>query len=73
MRYVSNKTKLIRQFKAARVLLGISQDRAAFDTELSQKCISEFESGKRDPRISTLCKLADYYGFEIQLVDKCER
>lgn len=70
---MTNKQTLLNQFKAARAILGVSQDRVAFETGIPQRTISEFESGKRDCTISTIIKLANYYGLDVKLVDTCER
>lgn len=70
---MTNQQQLINQFKAARAILGISQDRVAFETGIPQRTISELEQGKRDCKISTVMKLANFYGFEVKLVDSCAK
>lgn len=59
-----------RQLKLARQFLGMSQERAAWESGVSRIQISHIETGTADPQISTVMKLAEAYGMELKLCDK---
>ena len=62
--------ELNRKLKLARQINGWSQERAAWESGVSRIQISHIESGKADPQISTVAKLAEAYGMELKLCDK---
>lgn len=66
---LKNISNIAKQLTLARKLLGLSQERVAFDTGVSKVTISNIETGKCDPQLSTVKKLADRYGFEVKLCD----
>ena len=59
-----------KQFKIARVTLGESQEMVSIKSGIPQKTISKVETGK-EVLLSTAEKLAEYYGFRLELVDLC--
>ena len=44
---------------------GISQLKLAMDINTNQNTISRYETGEREPGISDLIKLADYFGVSL--------
>ena len=44
---------------------GITQLKLAMDLHMTQNTISRYESGEREPGISELVKLADYFGVSV--------
>jgi transcriptional regulator with XRE-family HTH domain len=42
--------------------LGLSQERLAFDCDLDPSEIGRLERGTRDPRLATICRVADGLG-----------
>jgi DNA-binding XRE family transcriptional regulator len=63
-------TNISKQFKIARVTLGESQEMVSIKSGIPQKTISKIETGK-EVLLSTAKKLAEYYGFRLELVDLC--
>ncbi len=63
-------TIISKQFKIARVTLGESQEMVSIKSGIPQKTISKVETGK-EVLLSTAEKLAEYYGFRLELVDLC--
>lgn len=51
--------------KERRSILGLTQQDLADYTGLSVRIIKSIESGKGNPSMSTLCKIADILGLEI--------
>ncbi len=49
------------RIKELRKAKGISQLKLAMDLNTSQNTISRYETGEREPGISELIKLADYF------------
>ena len=52
----------LREIRKSR---GISQLRLAMDLNMNQNTISRYETGEREPGISDLIKIADYFGVSI--------
>lgn len=59
--------QICRDLKHARQDIGLSQERVAWETSISQSTICELERGDSDPKLSTLMVLARKYGMEIRL------
>ena len=60
----------LRELRKAR---GISQLKLAMDLNTNQNTISRYESGEREPGISELVKLADYFGVSVDyLLERTE-
>ena len=52
---------------------GITQLKLAMDLHMTQNTISRYESGEREPGISELVKLADYFGVSVDyLLERTE-
>ena len=66
---MSNKqtSEVVKRLTLARKVLGLSQERVAFDTGISQTHLSNIENGKKDPRLSTVMKLMEEYELEWNL------
>lgn len=66
---MSNKqtSEVVKKLTLARKVLGLSQERVAFDTGISQTHLSNIENGKKDPRLSTVEKLMKEYELEWNL------
>ena len=60
-------SEVVKKLTLARKVLGLSQERVAFDTGISQTHLSNIENGKKDPRLSTIEKLVEEYGLEWNL------
>ena len=60
-------SEVVKNLTLARKLLGLSQERVAFDTGISQTHLSNIENGKKDPRLSTVMKLVEEYELEWNL------
>ena len=43
---------------------GLSQEKAAYDSEIDRTYLSGIENGKRNPSITVIAELADTYGVE---------
>lgn len=53
------------RLKEIRKKQGISQLKLALDLHMSQNTISRYETGEREPGITELIKLADYFHVSI--------
>ncbi len=53
------------RLKEIRKLKGISQVKLAFALNTNQNTISRYETGEREPGISELIKIADYFDVSI--------
>lgn len=53
------------RLKELRKQKGISQVKLAMDLSMSQNTISRYETGEREPGISDLIKIADYFGVSV--------
>ena len=60
-------SEVVKKLTLARKVLGLSQERVAFDTGISQTHLSNIENGKKDPRLSTVEKLMEEYELEWNL------
>lgn len=49
------------KLKDARIQAGYTQEEVEILTKISRAAISHYETGKREPSIETLAKLADFY------------
>lgn len=47
---------------------GLNPRRVALDLNISEGTLSEWKSGKRQPNVSTLIKVADYLGCSIDFL-----
>lgn len=56
------------QVKAIRESMGISQEKLADNIGLTWRSIPNIESGKVNPKISTLQKIADYLNCELKIL-----
>lgn len=62
-----HQIKLIKIIKARRETLKLSQENLAELSGVGLRTLKHFESGKGNPTINTLEKLADVLGMEIKL------
>lgn len=53
------------RLKEVRRAKGISQLKLALDLHTSQNTISRYETGEREPGITELIKLADYFNISV--------
>ena len=60
-------SEVVKKLTLARQVLGLSQERVAFDTGISQTHLANIENGKKDPRLSTVEKLVEEYELEWNL------
>ncbi|OFV68925.1 helix-turn-helix domain-containing protein [Acetobacterium wieringae] len=56
------------RIKKEREQLGWSQEALAFSAGVSQRCISHYELGQREPQYETIKKIMKALGFQVQLV-----
>ena len=60
----------LRQLRKAR---GITQLKMAIDLNMSQNTVSRYESGEREPGISELLRIADYFHVSVDyLLERTE-
>lgn len=59
--------ELIETIKARREMLQVSQEMLAELSGVSIRAIKQFESGKGNPTLKTMSKLADVLGLELTL------
>lgn len=59
--------KLIKSLKERREALQVTQDTLAEISGVGLRTLKQFESGKGNPTLSTLQKIADVLGLEISL------
>lgn len=58
------------ELKRNRESMNLTQEKLAEIIGVSQSAVGLWESGKREPNISTLCKLADFFGITVDsLID----
>lgn len=60
-------TEIIRQLKARRKALQVTQETLADISGVSLRALKQFESGKGNPTLETLSKLSDALGLEVSL------
>lgn len=59
------------RLKEIRKARGISQVRLAMELHMTQNTISRYETGEREPGITELVKIADYFNISIDyLLDR---
>jgi transcriptional regulator with XRE-family HTH domain len=63
-------TKLIQAVKERREILQVTQDTLAELSGVGLRTLKQFESGKGNPTLLTLSKLADVLGLEISMIVK---
>lgn len=56
------------RLKELRVQRGYSQIKVAIDLNMSQSCVSRYESGEREADYATLILFADYYNVSIDYI-----
>lgn len=57
--------KFVERFKDLREEKGISQEKLADELGVSHGIISFWENGKREPKLSNLILIAEYFGVSI--------
>jgi transcriptional regulator with XRE-family HTH domain len=62
-----HQSKLIQTLKERRETLKINQEQLAELADVGLRTLKQFESGKGNPTINTLQKLADVLGMEVKL------
>ncbi|MFT6845024.1 MAG: transcriptional regulator with XRE-family HTH domain [Flavobacteriales bacterium] len=60
-------SKLIKMIKARREMLQVNQEMLAELSGVSLRTLKQFESGKGNPTLKTISKLADALGLELAL------
>lgn len=60
-------SKLIKIIKARREMLQVNQEMLAELSGVSLRTLKQFESGKGNPTLQTISKLADALGLELTL------
>jgi transcriptional regulator with XRE-family HTH domain len=60
-------SKLIKMIKARREMLQVNQEMLAELSGVSLRTVKQFESGKGNPTMKTISKLADALGLELAL------
>jgi transcriptional regulator with XRE-family HTH domain len=58
---------LIQRLKTRREQLGVTQEQLAELASVALRTVKELDSGKGNPTVSTLIKLADVLGMELKL------
>jgi transcriptional regulator with XRE-family HTH domain len=64
---------LIQQLKYRREQLGVAQEQLSELADVALRTVKELDSGKGNPTVSTLIKLADVLGMELKLEVKKPR
>ena len=62
-----HQTNLIQRLKDRREQLGVTQEQLSELAAVALRTIKELDSGKGNPTVSTLIKLADVLGMELKL------
>jgi transcriptional regulator with XRE-family HTH domain len=62
-----HQTNLIRRLKDRREQLGVTQEQLSELAAVALRTVKELDSGKGNPTVSTLIKLADVLGMELKL------
>jgi transcriptional regulator with XRE-family HTH domain len=62
-----HQADLIQRLKARREQLGVTQEQLAELAAVAPRTIKAMDSGKGNPTVSTLIKLADVLGMELRL------
>lgn len=61
---------IIETLKKRRIMLQVNQETLALLSGVSLRTVKQFESGKGNPTLETLQKLADVLGLELHLAIK---
>jgi len=64
---IMHQTNLIQRLKTRREQLGVTQEQLAELAAVALRTVKELDSGKGNPTVSTLIKLADVLGMELKL------
>ena len=62
-----HQTNLIQRLKYRREQLGVTQEQLSELAAVALRTVKELDSGKGNPTVSTLIKLADVLGMELKL------
>ncbi len=62
-----HQTDLIQRLKDRREQLGVTQEQLSELAAVALRTVKELDSGKGNPTVSTLIKLADVLGMELKL------
>lgn len=62
-----HQSNLIQRLKTRREQLGVTQEQLAELAAVALRTVKELDSGKGNPTVSTLIKLADVLGMELKL------
>jgi transcriptional regulator with XRE-family HTH domain len=62
-----HQINLIQQLKTRREQLGVTQEQLAELAAVALRTVKELDSGKGNPTVGTLIKLADVLGMELKL------
>lgn len=58
------KETFAKRLKKARTLSGFTQKEVANETGIPRSSLANYETGRTEPDIETLCILIDFYGVE---------
>lgn len=62
-----HQTNLIQRLKDRREQLGVTQEQLSELAAVALRTVKELDSGKGNPTVSTLIRLADVLGMELKL------
>jgi len=62
----------MKGLKIIRKLKNLNQQKVAFDLNISRECLSYYENGKREPSLSMLIKMSEYFNVSIDYLIKGE-
>jgi transcriptional regulator with XRE-family HTH domain len=62
-----HQENLLQQLKTRREELGVTQEHLSMLASVASRTVKELDSGKGNPTLSTLVKLADVLGMELKL------
>jgi DNA-binding XRE family transcriptional regulator len=60
-----NTQRIGERVRTLREKTGLSQEDFAYERDFGRSFMSSIENGKKDLRLSTLCKLADVFGMSL--------
>lgn len=55
----------MKGLKIIRKLKNLNQQKVAFDLNITRECLSYYENGKREPSLSMLIKMSNYFNVSI--------
>ena len=67
---IMHQQDIIESLKKRRITLQVNQETLALLSGVGLRTVKQFESGKGNPTLETLQKIADVLGLELQLVIK---